>query len=235
MTFRNTCFALMAVLVGACVAQAGSIAMVTSQSNPPVGAPAGTTVASVDNVIKVNFTDGGTPPQLTGQQMIVTLTAGSIFQKGGGANGGNVAPAQTDIDTDSTPNIAFDTFLAMGGLTSETTVDGSSANVLVVGGAANLPGGTAGVVMTASAINAAWAPGPGHVVGIAQNYITGNVTLSKDAQGTWSYFGSTGDGATKTYLNLPIVNGVMIPEPASITLFGLASLGLVGFVRRRNG
>ena len=143
-------------------------------------------------------------------------------------------PAVDDIA--GKPALAFDSFLAMGGLTAEDTVGGDSANILLVGGAANLGGGS-GLAFpsnsTSKVIDATWAPGTGKFVAPAQNYITAQITLSTDAQGTWNYYSTTADGTTKTLTGLKIINGVMIPEPASITLFGLASLGLVGFIRRR--
>ena len=233
MIWRNGFLAAAFVLVGACLAQAGSIIVNTTHSNPPLGQPTAG-VQGVANVIKVSFTDSSPQPSLSGQQLLLNLTAGQILNTSGGTNGGTVAPFADDIA--GKPSLAYDSFLAMGGLTADDTVGGDSANILLVGGAANL-GGASGLTFpsnsTSKKIDATWAPGTGQFVAPAQNYITAQITLSSDAQGTWSYYSTTADGTTKTLLNQKIINGVMIPEPASICLMGLGLLGMAGLIRRR--
>ena len=56
-----------------------------------------------------------------------------------------------------------------------------------------------------------------------------------DAQGTWSYFGSTADGTERSWLNMPIVNGVMlVPEPTSAALAVVAVVGFLSFRTHRS-
>lgn len=228
MTMRSVSIAVVFVLTAACLAQAGSIALFTE--NMPATVVAGNTT----NIISVNFTDDSTTPALRGQQMLIQLTAGSIYQN---ENGNELptaptAPPQNFVNV--FPDLADDSFVTMGGLRS-----GTSMGVLGVGCAANIAGGCDGVPAAGKfdgeGVAYAWAPGTGVNPPPGNGFITAQITLSNDAEGTWTYFGSTADGTTLVKEGLPIRNGVMIPEPASAALLGLAMIGVVGVVRRRIG
>ena len=79
MSFKQTIFAVLTMLIGVGLAHAGSIDLHASHSTP-AGAPAGYTV----NQLTVDFTDTAATPSVGGQQMLVTLTTGSVFIHSGG-------------------------------------------------------------------------------------------------------------------------------------------------------
>ena len=208
MSFKQFFSALLAMLHAVGLTFAGSIDLHASHSTP-VGAPAGFTV----NDLTVDFTN-----ILRGQQMIVSLTSGSIYI---------FVPPIDPIIIPAPDPIGFSNSNPFG-----SSVGFGNQPGLIVGGAVSLqPGATK--LFDATGINVAWAPGTGVDVPPQSGLMTARVTLSGTANGAWSYFSSTADGTVRTWLNRPIIDGVMmIPEPSSVTLLGLASLGLMGFVRR---
>ncbi len=207
---RNIFFAALFAL-SACTANAAltSVEVVNStNANTPAG--------FVSNDIIIGF-EG----QLFGQQMIVNLDSGTINQD---AFGNNLAP--TDALLGPFPALAFDTFVAMGGATNDT-----SASTLFVGGSTELPGSTGTEKFDTEGLDAAWAPSPGVVIEDQINFMTARIVLSDDANGVALYFGNAG-GQGLTLDSGTIENGVVsfIPEPSTALLAGLA---LVGFVARR--
>jgi hypothetical protein len=151
-------------------------------------------VTSVDSVVVPQSTVAGFTTNdvvidfsgiLRGQQMILELTAGSIFQQA--AFGTETAPNGGLIPV--FPDVAYDTFVTVGGRTLA-----ESQAVLVVGGAVDLQPGAAKKFDT-QGLNIAWAPGTGVDVDGGTDYITSRITLSNDAQGTFKYFGSTSAGS----------------------------------------
>jgi PEP-CTERM motif len=187
----------------------------------------------VTNDIKVNAAGN-----LRAQGMLLTLTAGSIYQD---SFGSNVVPSSSFFAL--APSLQFDTFVTFGagGTPGSSGTVQQSTDILTPGGTgADIPGGGAGVTFNNQKLDIVWAPGGGINYPGNDNFMTARISLSKDAQGTFKYFGSTStDTSSATWgrtpaAGLPIVNGVIaIPEPATLSLFGLAVLGLVGFVRRR--
>ncbi len=160
------------MLVCACVAQAGVMAVHS------VVVPQATVAGHTANDIQVDF-DG----ILRGQQMILNLTAGSIYQDGFGTQ---TAPNGALIPV--FPTVEYDTFVTMGG-----AVQAASQAVLVVGGAVDLQAGAALKFDTAG-LNIAWAPGTGVDINGGVGFLTSRITLSNDAQGSFQYFGSTSAG-----------------------------------------
>ncbi len=136
---------------------------------------------------------------LRGQQMILTLTSGSIYQDPAGSN---TPPSDGQIA--AFPGVQYDTFVAIGGATAET-----SQSVLVVGGAVDLQPGAA-MKFDSAGLNVAWAPAVGVDVPSGTDYVTARITLSEDAEGTLQYFGSTSAGTGEPFVeqDIPIVNGM---------------------------
>jgi hypothetical protein len=177
----------------------------------------------VVNDLAINSTSN-----VEGLQMIVSLTAGTIFQSGAG---GNTAPSTDsvlgNVDEGTPPNPALgnDTFVTMGGFLAE-----QSRPTLVVGGAVNIQSG-ATLQFNTAGLNVTWAPGTGEFTGPVTNFPVARVTLSPTAAGTARFF-LTSAGEQGSVVTLPIVNGVIVPEPASAVMGLLALCGL-GAARRR--
>ena len=148
LALRSACVALAVASIGPLAAQAGSLQLYLAHSTP-AGVPAGYGVTD----ISIDFTDTANPPGLRGQQLIVTLTHGSIFQH---PFGSNTAPNAALIAAFS--DLAFDTFVTMGGLTAST-----SQPVLIPMPLDPLPEGPLGgsLKFDTTGINIAWAPGAG--------------------------------------------------------------------------
>ncbi len=180
-----------ALLALASVAQA-AVTNVQSVQVPQVGM--GVIAGTVTNDILLDF-DGA----LRGQQMILTLTSGSIFQDGFGSN---TAPV-TNF-TILVPTLVNDTFVTVGGVTAET-----SAPVLVVGGAADLQAGAV-LKFDTQGLNIAWAPAPGTNILGGTGFVTSRITLSDDAVGSLQYFGSTSAiSGDPLQVEGTVVNGVI--------------------------
>jgi len=199
------------ILASTTVANAALIGAPTVVQRTLVGAPANT----VTNGIQISFDQ-----QLFGQQMVLELTSGSVFQQA--AFGTETAP--TDALIPVFADVAADTFVTVGGYTS-----GTSSSALVVGGSTEIPGKGGPKKFDTAGINIAWAPAPGVVINSGNNFPIAQVTLSNNANGTaWLFSNSGGTGQT---FQLPVINGVIgIPEPTTCVLAGLA---LVGAAARR--
>ena len=173
----------------------------------------------VTNDISIDFEN-----QWSGSQILLTLSAGSLFQDPNGFNGNNV-PSQSLAN--SFDGVKYDSFVTGGGPT-----DASSVSVNLGGGAVDLGGASAAnfAVNPASQINQAWNPAAGTNPTNGTDFLTARLTLSDDAAGTWQYLASDGDISTT---GGTINNGTMaIPEPASAVLLGLGGLGLLRRRRR---
>jgi len=140
---------------------------------------------------------------LRGQQMILNLTQGSIYQD---PFGSNTSPNGAFFPL--APTVEFDTYVTVGGRRSDGPVPPASQPVLVVGGAVDLQPGSA-LKFDTQGLNIAWAPGTGIDVDGGTDYITSRITLSNDAVGTLHYFGSTGGDSGPPWVmqDIPIVNG----------------------------
>jgi len=152
---------------------------VTSIDAIQVAKPAGILPGFTTTDIVLDFTGN-----LRGQQLILTLTQGSIFQQG--SFGTNTAPSSALFPV--APDVEYDTYVTIGGRSSST-----SQSVLQVGGAVDLQPGAVPKFDT-EGLNIAWAPGTGVDIPSGTDFITARITLSNDAIGFLRYFASTGAG-----------------------------------------
>jgi hypothetical protein len=173
------------------------------------------------NDLNIDFTG-----QLSGVQLLVELTSGSIYQNAAGSAGppiGAILPAF--------PSLAFDTFVTLDSLTS----GGPHGEPLLVGGAVNA-GGSATAAFTTSTINQGFSPAAGVSSATDQtDFLAARVTLSNDANGTVNYLASA-NGVISPTLSVPIINGVIggavIPEPSTVILLGMGLVGVIALKRR---
>jgi len=219
--FAVTVFATVALMVTTASAQVNAV-RVTQTDNSTGGADLAN---HVTNDLSIDFTG-----QLSGLQLLVDLTAGSIYQN---AFGGNLAPNGALLP--AFPALAFDTFVTLDSLTQ----GGPHGEALPVGGAVNL-GGSATAVFTTSDINQGWSPAAGVSSATSiSDFLAARVTLTSDATGTASFLASSA-GVISAPTVLPIVNGIIgggapvIPEPSTVILLAMGALGLVA-LKRRNG
>jgi len=142
---------------------------------------------------------------LLGQQLSLQLTQGSILQSGAAAS--DTAPSQVLIR--QSPDLAYDSFVTMGGLDDET-----SAPVITVGGAVDLAwkfdlNVSKAVVFDSRAADITWAAQPGTRILAGEDFLTARLTLSGDAQGTFRYLCSTRGSDDFWIGEAQIVNGTI--------------------------
>jgi hypothetical protein len=207
-------FAVFAVTLLAANANAGVVSVGCTTSDANVAC-----AGCVALDITINF-DGN----LRGQQLWINLTSGSIYNTP--AVGGETAPAQAFVGI--IPELAFDSFVTIGGLTS-----GSSEDVIVVGGAVDIPGAPSTKTFAGNTVSIAWAPGTGVNVPRGTNYPVARITLSPDANGDLWFFSSTSGGDPPVLTRRSLIGGIVcIPEPDSMALAGFIALGLFAIRRR---
>lgn len=172
----------------------------------------------VGNRIGLSF-DG----RLYGQQLVVQLDSGSIYQDDLGAE---TAPNPALFSF--APTVEQDSFVTVGGWDSS-----DSQGVFVVGRSVNL-GSTGPLQFDEAGINVTWAPLPGVVVEGGYNYPLAQLTLSDDANGR-VYLFSDIDGVENVF-HATISNGYLngIPEPSTAGLAFVMAVAGIGS-RSRQG
>lgn len=149
----------------------------------------------------------------TGSQLLLNLDSGSFYRDAvGNADG-------------SSPNPAF--FPTFPALEFDSYVVGS-----IGGGAVDLGGaGTADFPANGgTALNQAWNPAPGAGIVDQNGFQTARITLSSDAQGSFTYLASV-NGQLDRQVGGVIDGKLVVPEPTTAGLLGLAGLSLIA--RRR--
>ncbi len=144
------------------------------------------------------------PSEWTSAGIVVDLTAGSVYNN---TNGGDGPPSTAFIGF--VPALAFDTHVGI--------IDDGSAGI--AGGAGDIGGGPQSA--DAPQISLSWF---NTATGDTGGQQIGMITLSEDAAGTWTY---VSQGVATSGV---VVNGALVPEPASLALLGLGGLAAL---RRR--
>ena len=150
---------------------------------------------TVTNDLSIDFSG-----QYTGSQLLIELTAGSIYQD---ALGSNSPPSPVFIPL--FPTVAFDSFFAQGSVTSGGPY-GDPA-ILMGSGALNL-GGSLFPNFDTTGANLMYGPLLGTHIFDEADFLTARFTLSDDAQGTWSYMASA-NAEFGVVEAAPIIDGKM--------------------------
>ncbi len=168
----------------------------------------------VTNDLRLNFTG-----QLTGVQMVLDLTSGSVFQ--------------SIVGTDTPPNPAFfsvlpelefDTFVGLGAFESSST----DATPGFAGAAVDIGLFSRPLQFDTAGIDVAIFPPGGVVIDSGNLYPVARITLSDDANGTFRFLASAG-GDISPVIELPVFDGVIFPEPATAWALCLGAMVLGGF------
>jgi hypothetical protein len=210
---RHLSYVVVAVLAVASNANAITLNWSVTD-NSAGGAPL---LGFVTNDLRGDFTHN-----VRGQEMLVRLTAGVLYQD---AVGGNGPPNGAFIPI--FPSVAFDSFVAAGALIANPATD-----PLIVGAAVDIPGSSGVLKFDATGADITWAPGTGRDTGAVTDFILARVSASILTTGTWDLLSSDDStGEVIVMASGTIVNGVFVPEPA-FGLVGLLSALLLGRIRR---
>ncbi len=216
MTGHRPSFLLLSALLfsGTVLGSIPAAAQVTGFSGRVV--PQDEVPAFVTCDVLVSFTG-----QLTGVQLLVELTSGSIFQQPVLEGGGDRAPSPGFFGV--FPAAEFDTFITLGGADriSSDTIPGFA------GGAVNL-GGQSTRTFDESLIDVAFFPPGGAQILDQTEYMVARLTLSDDAFGEISVLASAnGVVSDPVVIGLEAGLGFCIPEPTTAALIGTVGLALL--------
>jgi hypothetical protein len=119
-------------------------------------------------------------------QVLLQLTAGSIFNISEDDGGGNTQPSNALANV--VPGLRFDTFVAAG---NATTTGGTQPLVF---GASDSLGGPGGNAEFYSRLDATFSPAAGQVTAGISNYLANRISLTNDAVGTFKFRADFGSG-----------------------------------------
>jgi hypothetical protein len=173
-------------------------------------APADVLPRYVVNDLLIDFTG-----QYNGSQMTVELTSGSIYQNPLGGTGPPIAALFL-----ADPTVEWDSFLANGGATAETTV----GDFLIGPGEICAHCFPIEDKFTEELIDQSWFPAHDNEILDRTGFMVARVTLSEDATGTFQYLGGANNAIgvagfpPEGIVSRPIRNGFIIPEPSTVAL-----------------
>jgi hypothetical protein len=210
--------AFAATLAFATLAQAGTI-KTQIVPNLGTGALAGTTTNDI-------LIDAEPTEQIGAIQLYAELTEGSFYNDG---FGGNTPPNPGFFGP--FPAVEFDTFAASG-------VNINTFVPVIAGASVDLgsPNSGGAAIFDSNTVDVTFGPQAGQSTLGALNFLAARLTIGSEGIFRMDVEFS-GGGPHATVMNGVIVDGQVrlgpeIPEPATVTLFGLGLLGVVGLVRR---
>lgn len=189
----------------------------------------GYSVEEVDNTLdgfrtfdlSIDFTG-----EYSGSQILSVLSTGTFYQD---AVGSDSPPNAAFFGT--FPDLEFDTFFAQGGSTSGTTV--GTLGVGGGGGPVNIDGTLTDLLVDSTTLQAQFNPSGSDFIADRSDFLVARITVSDDANGTFQFLASANDDipAPNAFGELAIVDGELLPEPATAALLGLGGLAML---RRRS-